>query len=484
MVSDSYTLRKQDSLLFLIQSLTPNERRYFKLYSNIQPGDKNYLQLFDALENKERYDAAELSKELKRTKRQITDDKYYLTKNLLQSLRNYDSESTQLMQLMNDRENVRILFRRRCFDLALDFADKALERATYLEAFEIVDDLLMLHSRCQIIMSRYARDLNLTRLRHKNNERLQELFAMMEHSNEARKLSGQGAKPGMFDKLLKNPLLKGDVNDLLSLRSKLLYYEVFLCYHQCCFNQQAVVQVNRDERSLFDQHPALKVISPVGYVGNGLRLGSSEVWLGNYEAAIAVLEQVENDLQAGELDLSPQQLLSMQFNAGMFKLWPLRHLERYAEALKLSKVLELQVANRSEPDQYNVLFEHTLTLLLAGRAAEAADKLEGLKRFKAEVRSDMQPYAQMMGVMIQLDLGNYRLLPHLIKTTRWWLKKQGVKYEEFSTFLTHAAALAGKALNRKPDWSKMLEAEQAGKFATMNKLIQFNLWLSRVSKRR
>ena len=38
-----------DHLILLIQSLTKAEKRYFRLYANLQSGEKNYLLLFDLI---------------------------------------------------------------------------------------------------------------------------------------------------------------------------------------------------------------------------------------------------------------------------------------------------------------------------------------------------------------------------------------------------------------------------------------------------
>jgi len=56
-------MRKQDFLLHLIQPLSPNERRYFILFSSMQPGEKEYLKLFEALETQKEYDITQLGKQ-------------------------------------------------------------------------------------------------------------------------------------------------------------------------------------------------------------------------------------------------------------------------------------------------------------------------------------------------------------------------------------------------------------------------------------
>ena len=45
-------MNKAISLLVLIHSMTKAEKRYFKLYSNLQEGDKVYLTLFALMEDR------------------------------------------------------------------------------------------------------------------------------------------------------------------------------------------------------------------------------------------------------------------------------------------------------------------------------------------------------------------------------------------------------------------------------------------------
>lgn len=51
-------MQNKDELFVLIKSLSGNEKRYFKLYSNLQKGDKTYLQLFEAIDKIKTYDEA------------------------------------------------------------------------------------------------------------------------------------------------------------------------------------------------------------------------------------------------------------------------------------------------------------------------------------------------------------------------------------------------------------------------------------------
>jgi len=59
-------MAKTSSLILLVNSLTKAEKRYFKLYTSLQKGDKNYLDLFDLLGTKLYKKPAELKQEFKK----------------------------------------------------------------------------------------------------------------------------------------------------------------------------------------------------------------------------------------------------------------------------------------------------------------------------------------------------------------------------------------------------------------------------------
>ena len=52
-------------LFHLIQAMTKSEKRYFKLFSSFQSGNKVYIRLFNAIVKQENYDEEKLKKQLK-----------------------------------------------------------------------------------------------------------------------------------------------------------------------------------------------------------------------------------------------------------------------------------------------------------------------------------------------------------------------------------------------------------------------------------
>ena len=56
-------MKPSTELFSLIKSLSKSEKRFFKLNSALQAGDKNYLKIFDFIEKQNKYDEEDLKEE-------------------------------------------------------------------------------------------------------------------------------------------------------------------------------------------------------------------------------------------------------------------------------------------------------------------------------------------------------------------------------------------------------------------------------------
>lgn len=82
-------MRKQDQLTDLIHSLTQGEKKYFMQRSRAGNGSKSYLKLYELLLGTPSYKPEEVSRQLGKTKTSLANEKKYLEKNILASLREY-----------------------------------------------------------------------------------------------------------------------------------------------------------------------------------------------------------------------------------------------------------------------------------------------------------------------------------------------------------------------------------------------------------
>lgn len=86
-------MKKQDQLFRLINTLTKSEKRYFKLYTQMQSGSENYIMLFDAIDKMKVYDESKIRKKFKGKTflNQLAVMKNYLFNVIIKSLKNFES---------------------------------------------------------------------------------------------------------------------------------------------------------------------------------------------------------------------------------------------------------------------------------------------------------------------------------------------------------------------------------------------------------
>lgn len=134
-------------LFNLIKSLTPTERRYFKMW--VDPNnEKNskYILLFDAIEAQTDFDDAALKKLIYPEKtpesRKYSELKNYLYNEILKALQHFDEKTSVEFRIKNMLLNVKVLFKRSLFHECKEQLQKikklALEYEDYLALLEVL----------------------------------------------------------------------------------------------------------------------------------------------------------------------------------------------------------------------------------------------------------------------------------------------------------------------------------------------------------
>lgn len=119
-----YSGKKKDQLLELINQLSSNEQRYFHLYSQLTPNEKNFQKLFKILQGKKTYNPHELKK-ITDGKMNLPYEKQYLQKILLRSLRNYYSESSPEIHIQECLTDIEILYNHGMREMAWNVIQRA-----------------------------------------------------------------------------------------------------------------------------------------------------------------------------------------------------------------------------------------------------------------------------------------------------------------------------------------------------------------------
>lgn len=470
-------MRKQDYLVSLITSLSANEKRYFKLFCNLQPGEKRYLKLFDVLEKQQKYDAVLLSKQLNVKPRQLADDKLYLTQTLLQSLRNYDQESSEITKLRSNKESVQTLINRRRFDFAIDLLNKTLERTLELEVFEMVNSLLLLRSICYQNVNLLPPTNNTLLLHQRYGAILTEIITLTELRGYARYLDSTGAKAKAFEKIVQHPLIQAKANQLKSLRAKSLRFETLSHYYSTLPDDNKLLKSALEERNLYLKNPIIKTINPIVYLTNISRIAASET---NFEVREKYVWLMQKELQNPEIKISKQRRDSMLWSTYSMSLWNLRHLHRFKDALHLAHRSYIQSENRSEYDRFTITFEYALILLHNNKIHEAVEITDELLRYKSDVRLNLQPHARLLYIMAQLAMQHFSILPAVIKAARFWFKKTNTGNAEIDLLLKHAGLIAKAPVGKRIVWQDLLHLIEQNKLPTLKQQLQLDVWVKQM----
>ncbi|MFM2000264.1 MAG: hypothetical protein RL204_2211, partial [Bacteroidota bacterium] len=130
-------MKPSNELFDLIKSLSKSEKRFFKLQSSLQSGDKNYVRLFDCIDRMEEYDEEQIKKLFKGEKfiKHLPSEKNHLYKLILKSLRSYYSDTSVSSMLKQEIKNIEILYNKALFDECNKFLVRAKKLAIKYEKF-------------------------------------------------------------------------------------------------------------------------------------------------------------------------------------------------------------------------------------------------------------------------------------------------------------------------------------------------------------
>ncbi len=130
-------MAKSDSLIELIHSLTKAERRYFKLFTALQKGNKDYLLLFTTIDAEKDLDAAKDSFCKKRPKASYKATRKYLYKVIIDCLLQNRTESDTTARLINGILSSRILFEKSMYEDGFKLLQKIQKNAAENEEINI-----------------------------------------------------------------------------------------------------------------------------------------------------------------------------------------------------------------------------------------------------------------------------------------------------------------------------------------------------------
>lgn len=226
-----------DELFKLIKSLTMQEKRYFKLHSSFQKGEKKYIILFDAIERQTVYNESKIVKKYHLKNISVTKSK--LSNHILKSLRSFHANKTCKREVEELIDFAEILQEKKQVSLALKCIRKAKKIALDNELYESLLSMSALEMKTLELTLDIAKIEAYNNAEAKNKKRYLNLIKnISEYSTIASKLNvpnfiRSNSKTDeiklMVKELVKNPLLSSP-KKALSFSSLERYYHIhYLC---------------------------------------------------------------------------------------------------------------------------------------------------------------------------------------------------------------------------------------------------------------
>ncbi len=273
---------QKDFLFVLIKSLSTSEKRQFKLYVNRLGinADSKFLLLFSEMEKMQDYDEDQIIQKKISTKKQLSNLKAHLYKQILVSLRLSPSHQNNRIQIREQLDFATILYQKGLHRQALKILDKAKNNALDLDEKTLASDIIDLEKVIEsqyITRSRVGRAADL--IEQSESLSIQNIYAT-KLSNLALMLYNEmltnGYAKNEQDKVelinYFNSQIKSINFDELNFRGKLWYYKANVWKYLLLQDYRHAYKYSKKWVELFYDHPEMIINHPVWYIKGNTNL--------------------------------------------------------------------------------------------------------------------------------------------------------------------------------------------------------------------
>lgn len=486
-------MKSQDDLHDLVKSLTPAEKRYFKVVSGKTSGKEvNAIQLFDALDSLDEFDDEKLRKKLKGATflKHLSAEKGNLYDAIMRAMRSYYSEKsvdTRIFELMQEEVFLRgkglTELRERTLQKAEALARKY-EKYTYLiEILMAQKDLIT--------------EFEEKRLTDRVREKLEEIEEVVGLQNTMARLILLSAEIFLYSRSgidLKNESnrqhLESLADDIRALASRLhgsfrltqKYNAALSHYYGCIGNRALCFQHAEQALDICESNPDMIKEEGQMYkvtLANFLTRAHTYQDYSRFEEKLATLKKLpaDNFYAEGEVFQNVYFVEHLYYiNAGRFEeaeaLVPIieQGLVTYARKINRSRVLSFT---------YNIMVMY----FLMHRFKEARSWSERLLDEKSDIRQDMQISNRIIYPIICYELGKFDLLDSITRAAYRYLLSQQ-RLHEFERLVIRYLQTMPFTANEK-EFNQKLEAfvadltafKQSDDFKRTSGFEEVELWI-------
>lgn len=428
----------------LVQSLTPNEKRYFSMMQKMNGKEKNYLRLFEAINQQLSYH--QIAEKFADTKVNVSYEKSYLTKMILKSLRNFHESSSIDKLIFQVLADIEILLDKKLYTFCLAYSEFYLELCKECELYEYQLLLLKGKRRCILrlgYIDKYAENIELERaseeecLQKLNNYSIYKKLHQKMHLICTRKKGVMNTEDKkLLHEIFKQPELE-NINLAQSFIAKMMFYDIKIWYYNYYEeNYLAAYKFSAAKIELLENNTFVLKSSPLTYMS---------VYANHYIRAYALQK----------IDELPNIIERIDFIANHKSPFIAQDIKNEAFAHSSEKILDYCVATnqfekgihyysqnkrriQQQHFKLNAFFQMTQHYFAAYFYFHLKDYKNAIKQikivldnFNPETRLVCYVCTKMMNILVQYELGNYDLIPYSLKSMERLLKSNNIQNKAF-----------------------------------------------------
>jgi hypothetical protein len=443
-------MKPSNELFVLVKSLTKSEKRFFKLSSAIQTGEKNYLKIFDFIDDLENYNEDLLKEEFKNETfvKHLPSEKNHLYKLILKSLRSFYSEQSASSILKEELKNVEILYNKALYKECRKFLKRAKKIAFDHEKFYYLIELISWEKR--LIEESYESgdfDVDLNQIIEEESEVVAKLRNLAEYHILYSRINAIFRSGGFtrteqekdtVREISDNYLIKGKNTAISTRAASICYYIKGLCAWTNREFNDSYTFFNRT-KVILDSNPKLKQDLGKRYTLTLFHLMRSYMDDANYDMAQEMIENIrllkdKKGFKSTDLSLKITSISIID----QMNLYNLRG--KFDQALEFyeSNMKEVDIILNKASKEQRIKLQYTTIYTLFGiqNYKGALSVLNDiLNDNEQNLRQDIYGFTRILNLMVHFELENYQLIEYSANSTLRYLKKIDRNYNIESYFV-------------------------------------------------
>ena len=439
-------MKPSNELFDLIKSLTKSEKRFFKLHSALQSGEKNYLRIFDAIDKQKVYDEEAIKKLFAKETfiRHLPSEKNHLYKLILKALRAYHSESSVSGILKQETKNIEILYQKalyvECNKLLHRAKRIARENERFYYWFELLSwEKMLLEEAYE--SGEFTKDLDaLIEEERDVIEKLRNLAAYHILYSKINYVFRSGGyvrteeEHATVEEISDHPLIKGKNTALSRRAATICFYTQGFCYWAKRDWKTSLEKFQR-VKQILDDNPLIKADLPKRYIRSLRHIINGSIELQDLKKArehIVLLRELPGQPGFSGLNIESQVFVARYLCELRFLERSGAHVKAVALAGEIIAGMEQLGDRLHKENELEFYFALAIAHFGTGEMNKALFWLNKvLNDNEPTLRQDIFTYARLFNLVVHYELGNFDLLEYIVRSTQRFInKRQGAQQVE------------------------------------------------------